>query len=225
MELLYSNILPLGTTDGQKTIIGCFNEQIEKSDHVEIAVGYISVASLEELDKIIEKHSISFIGLTIGMYYVEGMPERSYHKAVEINQKWKTAGIGEIRLVKSFKYHGKVYCFYKDGAPFSAIVGSANLSVIKPDAISRRQYETAVFTENETEISNISIHIDDLKSDVCSSNIGDLKKIPLIRERNTALNGIELVTSVPQSNVAFYEQQTPEVSFYLPLKVPKYERV
>ena len=40
MELLYSNILPLGTKNGERTIIDCFNEQVKKADHVEIAVGY-----------------------------------------------------------------------------------------------------------------------------------------------------------------------------------------
>ena len=46
MELLYSNILPLGTEDGQETLIDCFNEQISKADRVEIAVGYTSAASI-----------------------------------------------------------------------------------------------------------------------------------------------------------------------------------
>ena len=50
MRLLYSNILPLGTSDDQLTIIDCFKEQLSKADYVEIAVGYVSRASLEELD-------------------------------------------------------------------------------------------------------------------------------------------------------------------------------
>ena len=86
MEFLYSNILPLGTKDGEKTIIDCFNEQVKKADRVEIAVGYTSSASLEELKRIVEKYSISSVCLTIGMYYIEGMPERSYHKALKINR-------------------------------------------------------------------------------------------------------------------------------------------
>ena len=221
MELLYSNILPLGTKNGERTIIDCFNEQVKKADHVEIAVGYTSFASLEELERIVEKYSISSVCLAIGMYYIEGMPERSYHKALKINQTWQNEGVGEIRLVKAFKYHGKVYCFYKNGVPFSAIVGSANLGIIKLEATNRRQYETAIFTENKAETSVISAHIESLKSAVCSANIAELDHIPLIRETNTALNGVELVTPVPQSNVTFYERQSAEVSFYLQLKVPK----
>lgn len=219
MKLLYSNILPLGTEEGQEPIIDCFNEQMEKADRVEIAVGYTSSASLDELESLAERCGITSVCLTIGMYYIEGMPERSYHQALKINQKWRDAGIGEIRLVKPFKYHGKVYCFYKEGVPFSAIVGSANLGAIKLEATNRRQYETAVLTDDGAEVAEIAAHIESLKP--VSANIAEIQDVPLVRETNTALNGIELVTPVPQPNVAFYEQRPAEVSFYLQLKVPK----
>ena len=109
MELLYSNILPLDTEDEQETIIDCFQEQMEKADQVEIAVGYTSAASISELDLLTARCNLQKIRLTIGMYFIEGMPEGAYHLAIKLNQKWKDLGIGEIRLVKSFKYHGKVY--------------------------------------------------------------------------------------------------------------------
>lgn len=111
MKLLYSNILPLGIEDPQQTIIDCFTEQMSQADRVEIAVGYISTASVNELANMAEKYGIKNICLTIGMYYIEGMPEGSYHTALKINKKWRDMGIGEIRLVKPFKYHGKLYCF------------------------------------------------------------------------------------------------------------------
>ena len=139
MDLLYTNILPLGTEEGQETIISCFNEQISKAESVEIAVGYTSAASISELEMLVEKWNVKRIRLTIGMYYVEGMPERAYHTAIRLNKKWMELGIGEIRIVKVFKYHGKVYCFYKDGKPFSAMIGSANLCAIKLEATNRRK--------------------------------------------------------------------------------------
>lgn len=108
MELLYSNILPVGLEENQKTIQDCFADQIANCDGVEIAVGYVSKASLEQLDALVEQYHIPHINLVIGMYYVEGMPESSYHAAVSLNQKWRDAGIGEIRLTKVFKYHGKL---------------------------------------------------------------------------------------------------------------------
>lgn len=221
MELLYSNILPLGTEDGQETIINCFHEQIEKADSIEIAVGYTSAASITELEMLAEKCKLKQIRLTIGMYFIEGMPEGAYHTALKLNQKWRETGIGEIRIVKSFKYHGKVYCFYKNGVPFSAIIGSANLGAIKLEASNRRQYEFSVLITDGKALKDIAGHIEKLNAPICSSNIADVNGMPLIREVNTSLNGIELVTTVPQTNVAFYERCQAYVSFLLKLKVPK----
>lgn len=221
MQILYSNILPLGVEDGQKTILEAFTEQLQMADHVEIAVGYTSYASLVELDDLIDANEVQKICLNIGMYYIEGMPENSYHTAIKLNQKWMDSGIGEIRMIKSFKYHGKVYCFYKNGKPFSAILGSANLGVIKLEASNRRQYEISTLITEPDEVSAISNHIESLKAPNCSENIGTLKSVPLIREKNTALNGIELVTSVPKSNIDFYSRCQAYVSFFLKLKVPR----
>lgn len=221
MKLLYSNILPLNTSKEQQTITDCFKEQLEKADKVEIAVGYISLASLGELEHLISDYNIKDICLNIGMYYIEGMPENSYHTAVKLNKKWQENGIGEIRMVKAFKYHGKIYCFYKNGKPFAAIIGSANLGVIKLEAANRRQYEIASITTEPSETDKIAKHIEDLKSPNCSANISEIIGIPLVREVNTSLSGIELVTQIPQSNVNFYRQCTAYVSFLLPLKVPK----
>lgn len=223
MKLLYSNILPLGTSEGQQTIIDCFNEQIAKSDRVEIAVGYISRAALEELDNLVEEHNISNICLTIGMYFIEGMPEGSYNTALEINKKWTETGIGEIKIVKAFKYHGKVYCFYKDGQPFSSIIGSANLGVIKLDANNRRQYEISSITDDATECKEIAEFLEKLKAQNCSDNIANITGMPIIREINTSLSGIDTVTQIPQTGVQLYEQHKTDVSFVLPLKVPAYD--
>lgn len=223
MKLLYSNILPLAVEDNQETIIDCFKEQMGKADSVEIAVGYTSNASLTELAELVESCGIKKICLTIGMYFIEGMPEGAYHTALKIDQKWREAGVGEIRIVKAFKYHGKLFCFYKDGEPVSAIIGSANLGAIKLEATNRRQYEMSAITTEKSEIEDIHKHIEQLNMPNVSENINSVKGMPLVREVNTALNGIELVTSVPQSNVAFYERCKAYVSFFLKLKVPKAE--
>ena len=65
MKLLYSDILPLGTEDNQQTITDCFKEQLTKADHIEIAVGYVSRASLDELDALVSESDISNIYLNI----------------------------------------------------------------------------------------------------------------------------------------------------------------
>ena len=126
MKILYSNILPMGLEDGQMSVADCFREQSERASSIEIAVGYVSKASLIELDEIIRVSNIRKVILTIGMYYVEGIPEAIYHTAMAINERWVNDGIGEIRLVRAFKYHGKTYAFYnEEDEVISVIIGSA----------------------------------------------------------------------------------------------------
>ena len=223
VELLYSNILPLGTDEGQKTISETFNEYFQQADSVEIAVGYVSRASLEELDALVERYHTKRINLIIGMYYIEGMPEGSYHTAIKINKRWNEAGIGEIRMVRSLKYHGKLYVFYKENKPLAAFVGSANLGVIKLEASNRRQYEISSITTDTTECEEIMGFIERLKGPSISANIAEISGMPLIYETNTSLTGIELVTQVPQSNVDFYRRCAAYASFLLPLKVPAFD--
>ena len=161
---------------------------------------------MDELNELFEKNGISEISLNIGMYYIEGMPEGSYHTALRLNQKWQESGKGEIRLIKTFKYHGKVYVFYKNGIPFSAIIGSANLGVLKLEANNRRQYELSAITDSEQEVLEIAEHVNKLKATNISANIKDIVDVPLIQETNTALSGIDLVTEVPTTNVEFYKR-------------------
>lgn len=220
MKLLYSNILPLAVSDGKETVRDVIVNQIQLADRIEIAVGYVSRASLEELASLVEENNIKNICLNIGMYFIEGMPEGIYHTAARLNKKWQDAGIGEIRMVRSFKYHGKIYAFYKENKPFSAIIGSANLGVLKLEANNRRQYEISAITENISEAGEIAKHIEELKNPSISVNIASVEGFPLIYEVNTALSGIELVTEVPKSDIEFYKRCKGEVSFLLPLKVP-----
>ena len=221
MEFLYSDILPLKISKQQRTIHECLVSEFSMADSVEIAVGYVSMASLEELDKLVNLNSIKNIILTIGMYYIEGMPEGSYNKAVEINQKWQEMGIGEIRLVKSFKYHGKVYFFRRKGIDeYSAVMGSANLSVLKPDASTRRQYEICSITNDQQECRAILYYLKSLYDPRVSENISSIRGLRLIREKNKSLDGVELVSQIPPSSVDLYSQHLTETSFTLPLKVP-----
>lgn len=86
MELLYSNILPLRTTEQQRTIADCFRAQLMQADRADIAVGYVSRASLEEIDRLADELHVAHIVLTIGMYYIEGMPESAYRTAMHLNE-------------------------------------------------------------------------------------------------------------------------------------------
>ena len=222
MELLYSDILPLSTQENQTTITDRFFNELSKSDQLEIATGYVSKASLLELDKILKAGYINKLLLIIGMYYIEGMPESSYRTAVELNKRWKDSGIGEIRIVRPFKYHGKVYAFYKDNQVKSVILGSANLGVIKPEASNRRQYETAVYFDEHERCAEAAALIAELAQPKCSLNIADISDITLIREVNTSLTGVDTVDQVPMTEVQLYEKYKTPISFVLPLKVPAF---
>lgn len=222
MRLLYSNILPVGIEEGQATIAETFVEQIADSDSVEIAVGYVSKASLEELDALVEAHHIQHISLVIGMYYIEGMPEGTYRTALAINEKWRASGVGEIRMTRAFKYHGKLYLFLKDNLPKSAILGSANLGVIKQEANNIRQYEVSSITDQPAECTEVLRLIRKMQEPRCSANIADITDMPIIREINTSLTGVDTVEQIPQTEVALYDRHKTEVSFVLPIKVPAF---
>lgn len=223
MKILYSDILPLSLEDNQQTVSDCFFEQAAKADHIEITVGYISKASLDELADTVEKYHIGKVTLTIGMYYIEGMPENSYHAAIKLNQKWRDEGKGEIRLVRAFKYHGKLYSFLKDGQPFATIIGSANMGVIKQEATNRRQYEIASVVDSRDDCAEFLSFIEKLKEPRCSANIADIKDLTLIREQNVSLDGVDLVTQVTPAGVKLYYQHKTDISFVLPIKVPAFD--
>ena len=223
MKLLYSNILPLGTEDNQETVTDRFMEEASSADAVEIAVGYVSKAALQELEQIVDEKKIRRIVLTIGMYFVEGMPEGIYHTAIALNRKWVDAGVGEIRIVRAFKYHGKLYAFYKDDQVKSAIIGSANLGVIKLEANNRRQYEVSAVTEDASECNEIATLIRKMATPAASVRIDDVVGMPIIREVNTSLTGVDTVEQIPQTQVELFERHKTNISFVLPIKVPAYD--
>lgn len=182
-RLLYSNIWPLLTKEGDKTIETCFMEEIKKSDQLEIAVGFSSCNTLQKLDELITQQKIKNVSLILGMYYFEGFPETFLNLALEINNRWQKYGIGEIRVIHSFRYHGKLYCFLKNNEINSAMIGSPNLSFLTrkyPDKLEWRQYEIALLTSETETLSNIKSHIQSLKSEDISKNISFLVKNRLL---------------------------------------------
>ena len=217
MKLLYSDILPLGLEEDQTTIVDCFGDLISECDSVDIAVGYVSRLALEELDILISEHNIGHVSLIIGMYYIEGMPESTYRTAVALNEKWKATGIGSIRAVRPFKYHGKLYVFRKDGI-LSCHYWIRKFGRNQNDASNRRQYEVSGLTTDSSECSEISNLIEKLKDNRCSTDIADIADMPLIREINTSLTGVDTVDQVPQAEVEIYDRHKTDISFVLQLR-------
>lgn len=218
MKFLYSNIPPLQMPAENQNIKNCIIENFEISDSVEIAVGYISEASLDELEILVEKYEINKICLIIGMYFFEGIPENSYNKLKKLNNKWKNENLGEIRIVTNFKYHGKIYSFSNENYN-SVIVGSSNLSVIKPDASTLRQYESAIFTDDSEICKEIMSFINNLKEKVISSNISDVE-VPIKQNNYNYLENIELVNKLSKNKLDIYQHDLTDICFKLPLKTP-----
>ncbi|AHC40119.1 hypothetical protein OVS_00645 [Mycoplasma ovis str. Michigan] len=129
-QFLFTNIYPLLEELEQELLNDRFREELNKSDQIEIVVGFCSHKSLRELDALIFQKKIKRVCLILGMYYFNGIPESLHDLVLEINEKWRKAGIGEIRLVHAWKYHVKLYCFFKNNQIFSAIYGSPNLSFL-----------------------------------------------------------------------------------------------
>ena len=151
----------------------------------------------------------------IGVCYVEGMPEGTYHAAVALDEKWRATAIGKIRMVRAFKYYGKLYVFHKDGDVKTAIIGSANLGVIKPKASNRKQYEVSSLTTDPSECWEILDLIRKVQGNACSANIADITDVPLIREVNTSLTGVDTMDQVPQAEAAIYARHKADISFVL----------
>lgn len=223
MSILYSQILPMSVPTGQHTIVDSIKADMAQATEVDIAVGYVSGASLVELGKMVRTSNIRRISLIIGMYYHEGMPEGCYRLACELHEEWTQLGIGEVRIVIPMKYHGKSYVFYKNEEPFSAIIGSANLSVLKPDASTLRQYELAYRITDLPDVNAVAQHCNSLKRGNCSRAIDSVTDMNIIPGHNTALDNIVGVERLTPDQAADYRSAVGGYSFALPLKVPAEE--
>lgn len=220
MPLLYSNVPPLRTNSEQKTISEFLQEQAQRSDSIYIAVGYASKNALIELNRIVSESSIEKIVLILGMYYVEGFPEGIYNTAVQIDEEWRNKGIGEIRVTKSMKYHGKVYGFYSEGRIVAAIVGSHNLGAITHEAHNLRQYELSYCTDRREECEEISLHLQAVASAPVSVPLCEITDAHIVHSENEKLNGVEGVVKVSPADVETYKAAQTPIVFEIPLKVP-----
>ncbi|AHC40123.1 hypothetical protein OVS_00665 [Mycoplasma ovis str. Michigan] len=111
---------------------------------------------------------------------LNGMSKYLHSLALRINRNWKKEGIGEIRLVHSGKYHGKLYFFFLNNQMFSAIMGSPNLSFLdEKQTDDPVQYEIASITSNPRELQDYLKHLEELKCRDISENIEILERYKL----------------------------------------------
>lgn len=196
-----------------------FIDCLQVSDQLEISVGYASLISLDQLDQLVHKYKIKKVMLSLGMYYVEGIPLNLYNRAKLINEKWKRENLGCIKLVTAYKSHVKLYAFYKNDKVHTCMIGSANLSLLAPDST---QLETALFVKQPQVCEQIASKIRDLNSKK-STDIGLVNDLRFISETNHMLQNCQGVSHIPQTEVDLYKANLSNVVFDLPLKVPTYD--
>lgn len=214
MELLFSNIPPVRTQF--KKFSECFYEQLHLYKGADISVGYITAESLTELKNLVEQNNyIHRMNLTIGMHYFEKFTALEYNAAVGLNDFLTSNHIGQVKVVTTFMYHGKLYSFLDDSnVAKSAIIGSNNLSSIVESG--RRIYESSILLNDDPIVGEVNQFITQL-SEQSASVISDLE-ITDFKQANPLLENHEHVRRVLEPDLEEYKNQLTEVSFEIPLK-------
>ena len=214
MEFLHSNYPPCRIS-GTRSFSDAFYDLLSETKKLDIAVGYVTPDSLAELKQIAELNkNIQKMNLTIGMHYIERFTQSAYKAACVLNNYLLAEQRGEVRLVLPFRYHGKLYSFSNDSAPFAGIIGSNNLSSILDE--STRTYESSILIDDPSAASGMNIFIQELVA-TSTDNIADLE-INEFNERNPLLEGHEGVTKTDTHTAAECLNSRTNVSFEIPIK-------
>lgn len=213
MELLFSNLPPMRTPF--RKFSECFYEQLQNHKGADISVGYITADSLTELKGMVEQNDIHRLNLTIGMNYFEKFTALEYNAALDLNEFLQNNHIGQVNLVTTFMYHGKLYSFVdRNGNVQSGIIGSNNLSSIIDSG--HRTYESAILVSEQPISNQLNKFISDLaqKSADIITNI----EINEFKNANPLLENHEHVRKIAEPDVEAYQNHLSDVSFEIPLK-------
>ena len=212
MQILCSNFPPVKTQNA--TFADTFYEFLPKADCLNIAVGYVTADSLIELQKAVELNHVHQLNLIIGMHYIDQFTPVEYRTAVKLNEFLHTNAIGEVRLVTPFRYHGKMYTFYRSGKPFASIIGSNNLSSI----VDSRNgiYETSLYVSEAGILNDLDKLFHNLY-DKATENIADLE-ITSFKEENAVLEGQDFVEKASMEEIIECQKALTSVRFEIPIK-------
>lgn len=158
MDLLTTNLPPLRLKND--TFLEKFDDFLDKSIRIDIAVGYITADSLAWFYEVIKSiTTIETLNLVIGMHYWDKFTEREYKAASEFNDFLHRENRGTIKLVKTFKYHGKLYSWSNENGVYAGIIGSDNLGSLIEGG---RSYEVSSLFNKLDEAIKIKNFIDEL---------------------------------------------------------------
>lgn len=216
MSILYSKIQPLIYTN--ESFADAFETLVVSADRMKLASGYISEESLKELKSILDFYVLEkkkkYCELIIGMHYREGsFTRRQWEAAVSLAKFLEEYELGSVRVCTAFKFHGKVYSFYKDNAPSASIMGSSNLS----NMLESKQWEVDyIFTDPA-----VLTKFDVLQDDLISKATKKLLEIPepqTFRENEGLLEGHSGVEKLTTNDLESYQAEKDGHTFEIPLK-------
>ncbi len=212
MDFLFSNLQPLQTP--QKTFADMFFNLLPESDRLDIAVGFITADSLVELQQIVEANKIRELNLIVGMYSCGGLfTEMEYKVAKSLNEFLQSHNQGKVNLVTPFRFHGKLYSYWKDQRPIAGIIGSNNLGGIVQGT--NRIYEASVITRDPKEAGELANFIKNLAT--YTKNIKDLS-ITAFKNENPLLDGQDFVEKVSPQELSDVSNNLSPVRFNIPIK-------
>lgn len=211
MEFLLSNIQPVRFS--KRSTISCFENLLQDADGIRIASGYISADALAELKKIVEVNKKSFLELVIGMHHFDGFTQPQFDAARYLDKYLRDNKAGRVKVVKAFKFHGKVYSFLKHKIAFASMVGSSNLSSFLDN---QNNYEADLFFNETGMVNQINSFITRLSRDASIPIKGYQPKI--VEGVNKLLEDHENVEKISEKDLAVMLADKQQVSFKIPIK-------
>lgn len=228
MEILYTDIPSYSFPPAGRTVAEGFKEALKHAEQADLFAGYISAASLYELDRLIHEPDCNLkkINLILGMYLYEGMQLSVFEAVRTVNDKWQREGIGQILIPSKMKDHEKVYLFYGPGNT-TAIIGSANLSFLNPDlnAVPQREVSVMISDQNSADELNARKQL--------SENVKEIKdhadpfenvNLRIIYDSNPVIDNSEESQTVEMTDREKFRKYDFECLWKIPLKVPTEEQ-
>lgn len=214
MDLLTSNMPPVRLNN--QTFSDAFNMFLDRSTRVDIAVGYITADSLAWFHEALKAMTnIQTVNFVIGMHYWEKFTEREYKTATAFDNYLRGEQRGALKLVKTFKYHGKLYSWSDDTGVTSGIIGSNNFGSVTAGT---RSYEVSALLREQVDAQKIKSFIDELtlKSTVDVQQYEEDERG--FRINTDILEGHEGVKKVERVKLAEISSARTNIGFDIPLK-------
>ena len=214
MDFLFSNLPPVRTKFS--TFADKFYSLIPEATRLDIAVGYVTADSLAELQQTIAyNENLEVLNLIIGMHYFDKFTKLEYNAAVALNDFLRKEKRGEVKLVRPFRFHGKLYAYSNSSGAFAGIIGSNNLSSIVESRT--RIYEAAAIIDEQEYAARIKEFIDVLSSDA-ADNIADCGITESdFKVYNKLLEDHECVNKITNEEKADILSSLTDVTFKIPL--------